>query len=217
MDKKRLLKNAKLYVLLDKGLMGNRDLEKITYELVRGGAEIIQYRDKISEDKEYLENAKVIQKILRRYRIPFIINDRLDVAWYINADGVHLGQEDLPIATAKKLLKKNRIIGRSAETVEQAVKAEKEGADYIGVGPMFYTATKKIEAVRGVKLLNSVLKKVRIPCFAIGGIDLTNLGLILEAGGDKIVVGSAILKSRDVTATCRNFLHRLESARIRKH
>ncbi len=208
MDKKRLLKKAKLYVLLDRGLIGNRDLEKITYELVKGGAEIIQYRDKISEDKEYLENARTIQKILNRYKMPFIINDRLDVAWYINADGVHLGQGDLPIAVAKKLLKKDKIIGGSAETVEQAVMVEREGADYVGMGPMFYTTTKKIEAVKGVKLLRGVLNRVRIPCFAIGGINLNNLGLILESGCDKIVVGSAILKSRDVTATCHKFLNR---------
>jgi thiamine-phosphate pyrophosphorylase len=209
MDKKKLLERAKLYVLLDQGLVGNRDIEEITCQLVKGGTEVIQYRDKVSEDREYLENARAVQKILRKYKVPLIINDRLDVAWYLDADGVHLGQKDLPIAVAKKLLKKDKIIGGSAETVEQAVKVEKEGADYVGVGPMFYTSTKKIEAVRGVRLLKGVLKRVKIPCFAIGGINLANLGLILEAGGDKIVVGSAILSSRNIAGTCREFLKRV--------
>jgi len=208
MDKKKLLQKANLYVLLDKGLIGNRDIEKLTVQLVRGGAEIIQYRDKISEDKEYLGNTRIVQRILRKARIPLIINDRLDVAWYIDADGVHLGQGDLPIKVAKKLLGREKIIGGSEETVEQAVKAEKEGADYIGVGPMFYTTTKRIKQVKGVKLLKDTLKRVKIPCFAIGGINLDNLDLILEAGCDKIVVGSAILNSKDVYGTCRSFLNR---------
>src|SRR5574341_351469 len=171
MDKKRLLQRAKLYVLLDKGLIGNRDIEKLTVQLVRGGAGIIQYRDKISEDKEHLENARIVQRITRKAKIPLIVNDRLDVAWYLDADGVHLGQGDLPIKVAKKLLGKEKIIGGSAETVEQAVKAEKEGADYVGVGPMFHTTTKDIKVARGVDLLKKVLKRVRIPCFAIGGIN----------------------------------------------
>jgi len=209
MDKRKLLQRTKLYVLLDKGLIGNRDIEKLTVQLVRGGAEMIQYRDKTSEDKEYLENARIVQRILRKAKIPLVINDRLDVAWYLNADGVHLGQGDLPIRVAKKLLSKGKIIGGSAETVEQAVKAEKEGADYIGVGPMFYTTTKKIKQVKGVKLLKNTLKRVRIPCFAIGGINLDNLSLILEAGCNKIVVGSAILNSKDIYGTCRRFLNRL--------
>src|SRR4030067_3060287 len=122
MNKKRLLQTARLYVLLDRGLSGNRDIEKITYELVKGGAEIIQYRDKISEDREYLDNAKAVQKVLKRAGIPLIINDRLDIAWYLNADGVHLGQGDLPIKVAKELLSREKIIGGSAETVLQAVK-----------------------------------------------------------------------------------------------
>src|SRR4030067_123995 len=122
MDKRKLLQRAKLYVLLDKGLIGNQDIEKLTVQLVRGGAEIIQYRDKTSEDNEYLENARIVQGILRKAKIPLIINDRLDVAWYLNADGVHLGQGDLPIKVAKKLLGREKIIGGSAETVLQAVK-----------------------------------------------------------------------------------------------
>jgi len=209
MDKKKFLQRAKLYVLLDKGLIGGRNIERLTVQLVRGGAEIIQYRDKISEDNEYLDNAQMVQRILRKAKIPLIINDRLDVAWYLNAEGVHLGEGDLPIAVAKKLLKKDKIIGSSAETVEQAVKAERKGADYMGVGPMFYTATKKIKEARGVKLLEDTLKRVQIPCFAIGGINLDNLSLILEAGCDKIVVGSAILNARDVAGACQKFLNEL--------
>jgi len=209
MDKRKLLQRAKLYVLLDKGLIGSRNIEKLTVQLVRGGAEIIQYRDKTSDDKEYLENARIVQRILRKAKIPLIIDDRLDVACYLNADGVHLGQGDLPIKVAKKLLSKEIIIGGSAETVEQAVKAEREGADYIGVGPMFYTTTKKIKEAKGVKLLKDTLKRVKIPCYAIGGINLGNLSLILEAGCDKIVVGSAILNSRDVASACQEFLNKL--------
>ena len=209
MTKQQILQKIKLYVLLDKGLIGKRDIEKVTLELVKGGAQMVQYRDKISEDKEYFENARAIQKILRKYRIPLIINDRLDVAWYLNSDGVHLGQGDIPIRVAKTLLRKETIIGGSAETVEQAVQAEREGVDYIGVGPIFYTTTKKIGAVRGIKLLKQLLPKIKLPCFAIGGIDLGNLDFILRSGCNRVVVGSAILKSKDLPKACREFLNRL--------
>jgi thiamine-phosphate pyrophosphorylase len=209
MDKRKILKEARLYVLLDQGLLSGRDMEEVTLRLVNGGAQIVQYRDKISEDKEYLEDALVVQKILRKARIPLIINDRLDIAWYINADGVHLGQEDLPVKIAKKLLKKDKIIGGSAETVEQAVEAQRVGADYIGVGPMFHTTTKEIKEVKGIKLLEECLKKVKIPCFAIGGINLENLGLISAVGCHRVVVGSAILNAPDVPEACREFLKRL--------
>lgn len=209
MHKKAILPGAQLYVLLDKGLLGKRDIEKMTLALVKGGAQMVQYRDKISEDREYLENALVIQKLLKKAEIPFIINDRLDIAWYINADGVHLGQDDLPVEAAQKLLREDKIIGRSAETLEQAVRGEKAGADYIGVGPMFYTTTKKIKTVRGVRLLEKTLDVVKIPCFAIGGINLENLDLILGVGCNKIVVGSAILNSKDIVKSCREFLNRL--------
>jgi thiamine-phosphate diphosphorylase len=215
MDKKKLLRNTSLYVLLDKGLTGARDITGVAEQLIRGGAGIVQYRDKVSEDKQYLENAMELYKILRRARALFIINDRLDVAWYIDADGVHLGQDDLPVRVARKLLKKNKIIGRSAETVEQAVAAQNEGADYIGLGPMFHTTTKPIKTVRGLKLLRESIRQVKIPCFAIGGINLDNLSLILEAGCDKVVVGSAILNCRDIVSKCSEFLERLRGDMVK--
>ena len=209
MDKNKILQKARLYVLLDQGLLGSRDIEEVTLRLVKGGAQIVQFRDKFTEDKEFLENALAVQKVLKKGRIPLIINDRLDIAWHINADGVHLGQGDLPVKFAKKLLKKDKIIGGSAETVEQAIEAQKQGADYIGAGPMFYTTTKEIKEVRGVTLLEECLKKVKIPCFAIGGINLENLGLISAVGCHRVVVGSAILNAPDVPEACREFLKRL--------
>jgi len=209
MDKHQVLRHARLYVLLDAGLLGKRDLIQVAKQIASGGADLVQYRDKISDDGRFLQNALELKKIFKHKGIPFIINDRLDIAYCIDADGVHLGQSDLPVAIARKLLGKSKIMGASAETMNQARTAQREGADYVGLGPIFHTTTKKIEKVRGLNLLRQLKGSLKIPYFAIGGINLQNLNQITQAECQRIVVGSAILNSRNPRQTCREFSRRL--------
>ncbi len=178
-------------------------------QIASGGADLVQYRHKISDDGKFLQKALELKKIFKHKGIPLIINDRLDIAYCIDADGVHLGQKDLPVAAARKLLGKSKIIGASAETENQAKSAQREGADYIGLGPIFHTTTKKIEKVRGLNLLRQIKGSLKIPYFAIGGINLQNLNQITQAECQRIVVGSAILNSRNPREACRKFSRRM--------
>ncbi|MCI0532128.1 MAG: thiamine phosphate synthase [candidate division Zixibacteria bacterium] len=209
MKKRQILRHARLYVLIDAGLVGKRDLIRVAKQIASGGADLVQYRHKISDDGKFLQKALELKKIFKHKGIPLIINDRLDIAYCIDADGVHLGQKDLPVAAARKLLGKSKIIGASAETENQAKSAQREGADYIGLGPIFHTTTKKIEKVRGLNLLRQIKGSLKIPYFAIGGINLQNLNQITQAECQRIVVGSAILNSRNPREACRKFSRRM--------
>lgn len=210
MNQYKLLKNSQLYVILDKKVAEGKDLRQTALQTIAGGAQIIQYRDKLSDDREFLKNALELQKICKIKKVLFIINDRLEIAWYIRADGVHLGQNDLPLRIARKLIGKKKIIGGSAENLKQALEVQKEGADYVGVGPVFFTTTKEIEEPRGFSLLLSVIGKLRIPIFAIGGINLNNLEQVLNTGIRKVAVSSAILDSFDIKKTTQQFVEELK-------
>ncbi len=212
MNKKEILKKAQLYVLVDKKLLGERKIEAVVKELVKAGADMIQFRDKYSEDGEFLKEVLMIKKILKNKKIPFIINDRVDIALCINADGVHVGQTDLPVAVARKILGKSKIIGTSAENVQQAKLAQKQGADYVGLGPIFYTTTKEvIPHPVGLDLIEQAQKKLKIPFFPIGGINLDNLSAVINAGAKRVAVASAIISSPDISQTIQHFLHRLKA------
>ncbi|OGC76159.1 MAG: thiamine-phosphate diphosphorylase [candidate division Zixibacteria bacterium RBG_16_40_9] len=212
MNKKGILKKVQLYVLLDRKLIGERRTEEVVQQLVKAGAEMIQYRDKDSEDGEFLKEALKIKKILKNSKIPFIINDRVDIALYIKADGVHVGQTDLPVSIARKLLGKNKIIGTSAENIKQAKVAQREGADYVGLGPIFYTTTKeKIPYPVGLDLIEQAQKELKIPFFSIGGINLDNLSSVINAGANRVAVASAIICSPHIFQTIRHFLNRLKA------
>ncbi len=210
MNQNKLLKNSQLYVILDKRVAGEKDLRQMALQTIASRAQIIQYRDKLSDDRGFLYNALELQKICKAKQVPFIINDRLEVAWYIRADGVHLGQKDLPLKIARKLLGKNKIIGGSAESLKQALEVQKEGADYVGVGPVFKTTTKEIEEPKGPILLQSVMSKLKITIFAIGGINLNNLEQVLSAGIRKVAVSSAILNSPDIKKNTQQFVEKLK-------
>ena len=136
-----MLRDCKLYVIIDGNLIQGRDFLKVADSALRGGADIIQLRDKSSDDRSLLQYAKALEGLTKRYNRFLIINDRVDIARLIGADGVHLGQEDVPVEEARKILKR-KIIGISTHSVEQAKKAERKGADYIGIGPIYRTKTK---------------------------------------------------------------------------
>lgn len=191
------MKNCKLYVILDKESAGKRDIIKIALEMLRGGADIVQLRDKISPDAALIEEAKAIRHLAKRYKKKFIMNDRVDIAAAVNADGVHLGQADMPIKHARKILPQ-KLIGISTHNLKQAEEAEKSGADYIGIGPIFRTSTKAGSRPIGLRVLKKIKQKVSIPFFAIGGIDVTNIKSMRRFDVYGIAVISAIMKSKDV-------------------
>ena len=183
-----------LYLVTDRGISRGRSTAEIVGAAVRGGVTCVQLREKLCSTREFIKEARSLQLLLRHHRIPLIINDRLDVALAIDADGVHLGQNDMPLADARRLVGGNMIIGISAENVEDAVAAEQEGADYIGISPVFATATKIDTATPlGLAGIRLIRRAVKIPLVGIGGVNVTNIRDIVCAGADGAAVVSAIV------------------------
>jgi thiamine-phosphate pyrophosphorylase len=211
MNKKDRLARVNLYIIADKKICEDRRIEDVVIQAIEGGAEMIQYRDKGSSDREFLEVASVLQNICERRKIPFIINDRVDIASFLKVDGVHLGQDDLPPRIARKILGSGKIIGISTENIDQAKEAEKHGADYVGIGPIFDTLTKKIEKPLSLEIIREAKKNLKIPFFPIGGIDLENLDQVIEAGSRRVAVGSAVICANDVKSAAKNFLEKIQS------
>ncbi len=179
-SKKKLLKNSRLYLILDKTACGRKNTQKMLTDAIKGGIDIVQIRDKTSSTRIFTQSASILKKIAKKYHIPFIINDRVDIALAIDADGVHLGQNDLPARLARKLLGKDKIIGLSTHNLKQVVAAQKEPIDYLGFGPVFKTATKPDLAPKGIKMLKSALKISGLPIFPIGGIEEITLSAIIN-------------------------------------
>lgn len=193
-DKKQLL----LYAITDRRYLGGRTLEEQVEEALKGGVTMVQLREKDLSDKEFIEEARVLRAICSEYGVPLIINDRVDVALEAGADGVHVGREDESVSLIRKRVGPGFIIGSTAKTVEQAGAAEREGADYIGVGAMFPSPTK--ETALGISLedLKNISASVSIPSVAIGGISAENIALLEGGGMSGIAVISAIFAAEDI-------------------
>ncbi len=186
-----------LYLVTDRGLSLGRSTLEIVQAAVAGGVSCVQLRENHCSTREFLNEAHSLQEFLHSKNIPLIINDRVDVALAIGADGVHLGQKDMPIGDARKLLGNKIIIGISAESVDDAVFAEAQGADYVGISPVFTTTTKKdIAPPLGLEGIREIRRKVRLPLLAIGGIHQDNATAVLQAGADGIAVVSAIVSAQ---------------------
>lgn len=205
MDKAALLSG--LYVITDHIPETDRNPVIIAQAALEAGARIIQLREKYASARQLLSWARQIKELTQTRSALLIINDHVDIAMACGADGIHLGQDDLPAEEARKLLGSQAIIGVSAETDQEALEAEAAGANYLGVGPMFTTATKSdAGAPIGPERLRTIKQQVRIPVFGIGGINLTNFREVLEAGADGICVISAISRAPDIRAAVREFL-----------
>ncbi len=205
LSKKKLFRNSRLYVIIDKGVLRERSLIRTAARITQAGAQVIQLRDKCQDKKTILKDASGLKSLLSKSDTLFIINDHIDIAMLVDADGVHLGQEDLPVEAARKLLGKDKIIGSSCHNIRQAIEAQDKGADYIGIGPMFPTSTKPNTLAVGLDLIRMCQNKIRIPFFAIGGISEENIGRVLSSGGQRVAVCKAICKAKNVTYATRNF------------
>ena len=190
-----------LYAITDRKMLGDMSEVEAARLCFEGGADVVQLRMKDTDGGEMLEKAKAIQEIAQQYCKFFIVNDRLDIAVLAGADGVHLGQTDIPVQEARRLVGDEMIIGVSASTVEEAVKAVDDGADYIGVGSIFNTSTKP-DADQGIGLdtLMEICQAVDVPVVAIGGINKGNIRDVIRAGADGAAVVSAIMAKPDIKA-----------------
>ncbi len=194
-----------LYLVTDSALVGRRQLFEVVMAAVAGGVRCVQLRDKYLPTRDLVEQARRLVELLRPEGIPLIVNDRVDVALAAGADGVHLGQSDMHIRDARKLLGPDRIIGISAECVEDAVRAERQGAEYIGISPVFATATKTDTAAPlGLAGVARIREAVAIPLVGIGGISATNAAEVMRAGADGVAVVSAIIAAMDPEVAARH-------------
>ena len=199
-----------IYLLTDPNLSSGRTHEEVVRESIAGGAKIIQLRDKIATTRKLIEIGEKLREITLKAGVIFIVNDRVDIALSVDADGVHLGEDDMPIAYARKILGEGKIIGISVDNVEKAKIAEAEGADYIALGPIFSTKT-KINAGEpvGVEEIKKVKSIVRLPVIAIGGINLQNIQLVAMAGADSVAVISAVVGAPDIRRAMKELVEKM--------
>ncbi|HTN44061.1 MAG TPA: thiamine phosphate synthase [Nitrospiria bacterium] len=187
-----------LTLILDHDSLAGRSLTDVAAQAMAGGVESLQYRAKNLSKRDAYYHALQLRALSRRSGVTFLINDWVDLALAVGADGVHLGQDDLPLSAARSLLGPDRIIGISAHVLEQATEAEAGGADYLGIGPVFSSITKQDRPPLGCEMLRRFREQVRIPIVAIGGISPRNVRQVMTTGVDGVAVVSAILSQSDV-------------------
>jgi thiamine-phosphate pyrophosphorylase len=202
---------AGLYVIIDREALGRKDEIDACRQAIRGGANIIQLRDKLENKSRMLNSAMKLQEACAPSGVPFIMNDSLDIALASGADGLHLGQDDLPVSAARHLLPIDKLLGCSTTTVKEALKAEADGADYIAIGSIYPTKSKSDITVVGLGRLREIREAVSLPIVAIGGINADNARTVINAGADAIAVISAILENDDVERATRKIAERLEA------
>lgn len=200
-----------LYLVTDPKLSGG-DLPGKVEAAIQGGVTLVQLREKTADSRQFLETALRVREVTDRYGIPLIINDRIDIALACNAAGVHLGQQDIPCKIAREILGPDKLIGVTAKTVEQAIQAERDGADYLGCGALFPSGAKPEAQPMTLSTLSEILASVHIPVTAIGGINAENVHLPVEAGANGVAVVSAILGQPDVSAAARKLREKIETA-----
>ena len=187
-----------VYLVTDRDLLKGRNLTEVIEEAILGGTSIVQLREKYASSLEFYEVAKEVKKITDKYNVPLIINDRIDIALAIDASGVHLGQSDIPCSIARKILPQGKIIGVSAHNLNEAEKALKDGADYLGCGAVFNTSTKKDVTTLSYEGLKEITDNINIPIVAIGGINENNIITLKGSGINGVAVVSSIIGKEDV-------------------
>ena len=199
----------RLYVILDRAAAGSRDLAALAQAAIQGGADVLQLRDKSASGETLLQEARRLLPLARAAGVALIVNDRPDNALAAGADGVHLGQDDAPVAEARALLGPHRLIGKSTHSLEQALAADREPVDYLGLGPIFPTPTKPDYGSVGLDLIRQTQTRLTHPVVCIGGIETANLDSVLAAGGLRVAVVRAVCAAADPEASARRLKTRL--------
>jgi thiamine-phosphate pyrophosphorylase len=202
-----------LYVILDRQFLAGRDELDVAVQIIEGGARVIQLRDKQSKRGELLLVARKFKELCSQAGVLFIINDYLDLALAADADGLHIGQEDFPLPVVRRELPIDKIVGCSVTTVSQATKTQSEGADYIAVGSIFPTTTKREAVVVGVDRIKELKVSVSIPLVAIGGINQSNIGEVVSAGADAVAVISAVMGEGNVKGAVQKLVAKINLAK----
>jgi thiamine-phosphate pyrophosphorylase len=202
-----------LYVILDRVAARGRDLDEVLEGVIKGGGRMVQLREKDWPSGRILPLAERLRERCRQAGVTFVVNDRVDLALALDADGVHLGQDDLPPRAARPLLRRRMLLGLSTHSTAQARTAQSDGADYVAVGSMFPTATKADFELVGPELVRNVRPHLRVPLVGIGGITPENVGEVIQAGADGVAVISAVCAADDPALATRRFLAAIRDAR----
>lgn len=199
--------NYNIYLVTDSNCIGERSLLECVEEALKGGVTLVQYRSKETDGGIMYKEALALRELCDKYQVPLIVNDRVDVALAVGAAGVHLGQDDLPCAVARKLVPENFIIGVSAHNVEEALAAQKDGANYLGCGAVFGSQTKNNVSSLGLEKLKSIREAVDIPIVGIGGVTADNYAKVLETGANGAAIVSGILGAQNVKSETEKFVN----------
>ncbi|MCY6485807.1 thiamine phosphate synthase [Clostridium aestuarii] len=203
-----------LYLVTDRSFLNGRSLKECVEEAIKGGATLVQVREKDISTRKFYNVALEIKEVTAKYNVPLIINDRLDIALAVDAEGVHLGQKDMSIKLARKILGEDKIIGISAGNIQEALEAERDGADYVGLGTVFFTGTKKdIDTPIGTEGLREIVEEIKIPSVAIGGINENNTEEVMKTGVNGISVISAILNKDNIKEASDNLFNIIKAGR----
>jgi thiamine-phosphate pyrophosphorylase len=205
-----------LYLVTDAGLSQGRSHRQIVEAAIRGGVTLVQYREKSASTRQMVEEGSILCAFCHAYHIPFIVNDRVDVAMATGADGVHVGQDDLPASLARQLLGPDKIVGVSVENIEQVQKALADGADYVGASPVFSTPTKPdAPPPVGLSGLRIISHASLVPVVAIGGLNSKNAAEVMQAGAAGVAVVSAIVSAEDPEKAARELRQIIDAARLK--
>ena len=208
-NKEKLKKDLKLYLVTDSLILKDRDFYKCIEDAIKSGVTMVQLREKNASREEFLEKAIKLRQLTRDYNVAFIINDRIDIAMVVDADGVHIGQSDIDAVLARKLLGEDKIIGVSARCLEEARIAKENGADYLGIGAMFSTSTKEDATLVSFDTLEEITKEVDLPFVLIGGITLDNVSDLKKFNPDGYALVSGILGADNISERVEKWYERI--------
>lgn len=208
MTKKDFLHRIRLYVLISSNI-AKKSVKETARLVIDGGADAVQLREKTISDSKFISLAREVRDITTKRGSLLIINDRVHVVRKVNADGIHLGQQDMSALEARNIIGDEKIIGVSTHSITQARQAQKDGADYIAIGPIYPTRTKDYEPSIGIEVLQKISEAIDIPFIAIGAITLENLDEVLNAGASRVAVCSAIIGSKDIYSSTKRYKEKL--------
>lgn len=214
MMKDKIKSLAGLYVIIDTQALRGRSEKEVAQQAIKGGAKVIQLRDKERSRAELLGIAQQLSSICAENEVLFIMNDYLDIALATDADGLHLGQDDLPIPVARRIFPGNRLIGCSTHSLAEALEAQSQGADYIAIGSIYPTMSKESAKVIGLGMLQQIREAIAVPLIAIGGINEDNVEEVIKAGADGVAVISAVVGKEDVEGAARRLAAKIEQAKL---